>query len=81
MHAWSAGDAHPTDVGVNYCALGDDVASHIVRVGVVLKDGVDGRTDSLALFGVIDIDFVNSEKSDGLGPSRLAIVLALVLFA
>ena len=79
MHARPAGDAHPADVRIDDCALGDDVASHVVGVGVVLEDGVDGRTDGLALLGVVDVDFVNGEEPDGLGPGPLAVVLAMVL--
>ena len=81
MHAWPAGDAYPADVCIDDCALGDDIASDVVGICIVLDNVVDSCTDGLALLGITDINLVSGKESYCLGTGRLAVVLALVLIA
>ena len=56
IHARARGNSYLASLGICDRALGDDVASNVVRVSIILNDALYCGADGLASLWVTDID-------------------------
>jgi len=81
IHTRARGNSYLASLGICDRTLGDDVASNVVRVSIILNDAFYRGGGGLASLWVTDIDCVCLHDSNGGRTSVLSVALANVLIA